>query len=533
MNEELTQSTETEQQAVPRFAFKVMVGSLFSLLAGLASQMVIAALFGAGAELDAFLTALVVPIYLQAVLLSGLTFVLIPAFVQEETEGRKGDAWALTGTFFWLTAGILTIITILAVVFSETTIGIIAPGLDRLKAELATSMLVVIMLSLPFSGIGTLTAGVQNAQNKFFWPAIAAALGSIGNVLILLLLFGRIGAVALAWGFLASEIIRSCVTIIPTLRHGWRSTLPIHDFRVRNVVRLLLPFIIFGFLTRAILIFERYFASWLPDGELSYLGYGSKITKIFLALLGGSIATAIFPAMARSYSFQGKSALVEKLEFGLRLSLVVGLPVVMIMGALGEPLVTVLFERGEFDQITTQQVNRIVPIVLVGGVLLVMIHNIIRRAFYVTKDTRTPPIIDSFAAIFFFLIAGIFVRNWGYVGLAWVTPIYSGLDILVLFVILSRRLNSFPSKDFLRKSSLYLVASLLAFFAAWYSSKALSSISALPQLIFCSIFAGTIYMLIIFRFDHEIALAVLEMTGAQRIFSRAKGFFQPTTEDVA
>lgn len=533
MSQDLIKSPEAEEHTVPRSAFKVMVGGLFSLLAGLASQMVIAALFGAGVEMDAFLTALVMPIYLQAVLLSGLTFVLIPAFVQEETKGRTDDAWALTGTFFWLTAAILTVITILTILFSRTIISLYAPGLNIFKAELAASMLVVIMLSLPLSGLGTLTAGIQNTQNKFFWPAIAAALGSLGNLLILLLIYNRIGAMALAWGFLASEIIKACVTIFPTLRHGWKKVLPLNDMRIRMLGRLMLPFIIFGILTRATLIFERYFASWLPDGDLSYLGYGSKITKIVLALFGVSIATAIFPVMARSFSQKGTSALVEKLEYGLRLSLVVGLPVVMIMAALSEPLVTVLFERGEFDKYTTLNVSRIVPIVLLGGVLLVMIHNIIRRAFYVTKDTHTPPIVDAFASIFYLLLAGLFVRNWGYVGLAWVTPIYSGLDILVLLVILARRLKPFPTKDLLRKLSLYLGASLIAFLAAWLSSITLSSLSALPQLLICSVFSGTIYMFLLIRFDNEIALSVLEMTGVQKIITRAKGILQRNAEGIA
>lgn len=526
------ESPESEQQLVPRSAFKVMVGGFFSLLVGLASQMVIAALFGAGAELDAFLTALVVPVYLQAVLLSGLTFVLIPSFVQEETKGRTADAWALSGTLFWLTALILIIISIITAMFSETIIRIIAPGFNSAKADLAASMLVVIMISLPPSGIGTLTAGIQNAQNKFFWPAIAAALGSLGNVLILLLLFGRIGAIALAWGYLISEVIKASVTVVPTLRHGWKKVLPLNDLRVRNLGRLILPFIIFGVLTRATLIFERYYASWLPDGDLSYLGWGVKINKIVLALFGVSIATAIFPAMAKSFSTDGKTALVEKLEYGLRLSLVVGLPVVMIIAALAEPLVSVLFERGEFDQSTTLHVSRVVPILLFGGVMLVMIHNIIRRAFYVTKDTYTPPIVDSFASILYFIIAGIFVRNWGYVGLAWVTPVYSGLDILVLFIILARRLKPFPSKDFLQKSFLYSAASLLAFLTAWFSYSVLSSISALSQLIICSLLAGIIYMIVLFRFDYEIAQSILELTGVQRIINRAKNFFQRAAEDT-
>jgi putative peptidoglycan lipid II flippase len=104
MAQEISDASASTNRSVSRSAFKVTLGGFFSLLAGLASQVITAAFFGAGAEMDAYLTAMVVPLYLQAVLLSGLSFVFIPAFVNEEAKGNDENAWALAGTFFWLTS---------------------------------------------------------------------------------------------------------------------------------------------------------------------------------------------------------------------------------------------------------------------------------------------------------------------------------------------------------------------------------------------------------------------------------------------
>jgi peptidoglycan biosynthesis protein MviN/MurJ (putative lipid II flippase) len=79
-----------------------MLGGVFSILAGFINQMIIAAYFGAGAEMDAYFTALVIPAYFQVVLITGLSFVFIPAFVREETKGNEDAAWELVGTFFGL-----------------------------------------------------------------------------------------------------------------------------------------------------------------------------------------------------------------------------------------------------------------------------------------------------------------------------------------------------------------------------------------------------------------------------------------------
>ena len=61
------------QDSVAQSAFKVNAGSVLSLITSLISQLVVAWAFGTGAEMDAFLTAYVIPVYLQAVFLGGLS----------------------------------------------------------------------------------------------------------------------------------------------------------------------------------------------------------------------------------------------------------------------------------------------------------------------------------------------------------------------------------------------------------------------------------------------------------------------------
>ncbi len=140
MTVDVTQES-LEKRAISRSAFKVMLGGMFSILAGFINQMIIAAYFGAGAEMDAYLTALVIPAYFQAVLLSGLSFVFIPAFVREETKGNEDVAWELVGTFFWITSGILIVISIAASIFAKEIISITAPGFGPEKSTLAARML--------------------------------------------------------------------------------------------------------------------------------------------------------------------------------------------------------------------------------------------------------------------------------------------------------------------------------------------------------------------------------------------------------
>ena len=412
-------SIAMSNSAIAKSASKVMLGGVFSILAGFINQMIIAAYFGAGAEMDAYLTALVIPAYLQAVLLSGLSFVFIPAFVREETQGNEDAAWDLVGTFFWITTGILIAIAITGSFFSKEIISLTAPGFGPGKSMLASRMLSVLMFSVPFAGLNSYTTGIQNARNSFFWPAFGGAVNSIGSILAVVLLTPLIGSIALAWGFFVAILFQSCVTVFPVLWHGWRRLIPLTDRRITEMAKLILPFIVFGLLTSGTTIFERYFASALPSGQISYLGYADKVSSIFLQILASGISAALFTVMARTYLQKGKEELGEKAVYGLRLTFAVGLPVVLIAGALSTQLIRILFERGEFSPIDTSYVAQIMLIKMVGSVLCVMVGNIISRTFYVIKDTLTSTIISAISVIVYLCIGGFFARQWEYVGLAY------------------------------------------------------------------------------------------------------------------
>jgi putative peptidoglycan lipid II flippase len=526
-------ATEPGEGAVAHSAFKVSVGGLFGLVTGLASQMIIASFFGAGAEMDAFLTALVVPLYFQSVLLSGLPFVFIPAFVDAEEAGDDNEAWALAGTFFWITAAILAVVAVAGSLAAHGIIGLSAPGLSTDKAALSARMLSVLMFVVPFTGLGTLTAGIQNARDRFFWPAVAPAIGSVGNVAVLLSLHRSAGSMALAWGYLVAALLSAAVTVLPVLRHRWQSLIPLNDSRVRDMGRLIAPFILFGILTRSTSVLERYFASSLPDGDLSYLGYAGKVANILVAVLGSAIATAAFPAMARAYARRGETGLVRETEHGFRLTVAVACPALALFGAVSLPLVAVLFERGAFLHTATLATSRIVAIVILGALVFRMIGNLMTRVYYVTKDTHTVPMVVAVTTVLYVLLAKVLTDAHGYVGLALAQPLHSGLAIVILVVILVRRLTSFRAVSLARTTAIYTGASAAVFLAARAVSVALDFLPGILQLAAASLVAGAVYLTIVFRLDRDLARSLLRMAGLEQLSVGARVAFRRAVEGLA
>lgn len=522
---------ETEPEGKPKYkvsqaALLVAVGGILSLLAGLACQVLYAYLFGAGAEMDAFFTALTIPLYLQIVLLGGLPFVVIPAFVHEQTSGNEEDAWSLVGTFIWITVGVLLTVSIIGVIFSNQIIAATAPGFGLEKTKLAGQMLAIMMLSVPFLGLSSFTSGVENVRERFFWPAAATAVGSVGNLITLLLLNPSIGVMALPYGNLVSSILQACITTIPVIKHGWKKTIALSDPRLLEMLKLISPFIIFGAITSSRIIFERFFASALPNGQLSYIGYANKISNIFVVLFAASVASAIFPSMARAFSRHGIDGFLEETDYGFRLTFALALPSLCILSVAAYPLVKTFFERGAFVESTTAAVTILIPIAMLNDVVLRMVNNMVSRTFFVLKDTFTTNLISSLTLILYIYLAKVLTERFGYVGLAIAQPIHFGLAQVIMFIFLGRKIHfSFIGKLAISSLKILLVSAAAAL-ASWVVLLLTGSLPSILQLVLCLPIGSIVYIILLNVVDQEMALAVLDMTGISRLFplNRSKIF---------
>jgi putative peptidoglycan lipid II flippase len=501
--------------SITKPASKTMFGSMLSLAGGLISNVVIAAIFGARADMDAYLTAMVIPTYLEMVFYSSLAFVLVPAFIEAENKREEDQAWSLVGTFFWLTVIVLLGASIIGAVFSRQIISTTAPGFQYEKAELAAQMLSVLMFSTPLLGLFVLSVGIQNARQRFFWPSVSPAFGALGNLATLLILYPVIGSMALPWGFLVSIAIQTAITTIPLIAHGWKQTAALGSPEVKRVLKLMVPLIIFGVIYCSAPVADRYFSSVLPDGQVAYMGYASKISNVFVALLARGIAASIFPVMARAHSQGGIEALAEKSSFGLRLSFAVALPGVLISAAIAIPLIGLLFERGSFRHADTLGVALILLPILINDVFLRMVGNIFERSFYVLKDTTTQPIIVTILLLLYIAVAGFFVRQWGYVGLVWAGVLKKTAATLIIGILLSLRFPSKLKADLVSSLLKYAFAAVAAYAGGHIIIQFASSVPVLFQVLAGGITGFAIYLLILFVLDREILISVYEFSGAR------------------
>src|SRR5882757_6971202 len=116
----------------------VAVINLFGLALNFLLNLVLAAKFGVGREMDCYLTAIAVPAYIITILTGSLSVTFIPAFIDKKNAARK---WNLMGSVLLLAALVGALLSILIFIFSLPLIEFQSPGFPLDMKEYSSFLL--------------------------------------------------------------------------------------------------------------------------------------------------------------------------------------------------------------------------------------------------------------------------------------------------------------------------------------------------------------------------------------------------------
>jgi putative peptidoglycan lipid II flippase len=373
----------------------IIMGALvLSGVLGLARQMVISASFGAGSDLDAFYAALRVPETLFVLVAGGaLGSAFIPLFSEQLAQDQFAQAWRLArATFTYMLLGALGL-SVLCFVFADPIAQVIlvpgaAPSDQALTAELMRIMLGTVVIF----GISGLLMGLLNAHQHFLAPALAPSMYNLGLIIGALGLAPNQGVYGLAWG----AVIGAGLHLLVQLPSLWR--LPGRDLGLEFALRDSGAARVFGLMAPRVLglgIVQINFwvnaalTSGMERGSLTALQTAFALMFTILGILGQSLGTAIFPTLSRLHAEDDHAGFGETLLGALKGVLFLSIPAGFGLAVLANPVISVLFERGDWTSRDTGGASWALMwfgIGLAGHAVL----EILARAFYAIQDTWTP-----------------------------------------------------------------------------------------------------------------------------------------------
>lgn len=404
-------------------------------------QIILAARFGATGLMDVYLVASTLPTLLLTLLAAGLNICIIPVFVAHQEKGDENSAFAIANALIILLSMVLMFIILVGIIASPRIIQMIAPGLNQAQILQSAQLFRLLLPTVLFYGLANLLAGVYYARRKPFLPALNPLLRAVG-LLIGILLFRSSGIFALAFGDLIGTGLGLLVLSQDYIRHKFfRFWDRLWTPGVFQVAVVLGPWFIGALVGQLSHVLERFLASSLKEGSISYLGYASQIIFLSVTLLTKGLSLTLLPlqsAMVADRQIEGLRNLIAR---GIRGLVLVIFPIETIFILFGLPLIQLIFERGAFDT-NASQGTYFALLGYLGAFLALSMGVFLTNVFYASRDTITVARIAILGFIFNVIIDLILVRWLGSTGLAIGFSLTALLNAFIMLFILNRRLGT-------------------------------------------------------------------------------------------
>jgi len=413
--------------------------TLVSRVLGFVRDVVIARLFGASLAADVFFVAFKIPNLFRRLFAEGA---FSQAFVPVLAEYREREGDAATGELIGATAGVLALVlcafVAIGVLAAPGFIMVFAPGFidDAGKLELASSLLRLTFPYLLFISLAALAGAVLNTYGRFAIPAITPVLLNVALIGCAWLLAPHLAqpVLALAVGVLLGGIAQLGLQLAAVARLGLPIRLGVSFAHagVRRILSLMGPAIFGVSVAQINLLLDTVIASFLETGSISWLYYADRLVEFPLGVLGIALATVILPTLSSRHSEGSREAFSATLDWALRWVVLAGLPAACALGVLATPVLSTLFQYGEFAEHDVAMAARAL-MAYSGGLLAFILVKVLAPGYFARQDTRTPVRIGIIAMSANMVLNVVLVFPLAHAGLALATTLSASLNAALLW----------------------------------------------------------------------------------------------------
>lgn len=454
--------------------------TMVSRVLGFVRDAIIARFFGAGMATDAFFVAFKLPNLLRRIFAEGA---FSQAFVPILAEYKNQQGIEASRTFVAYIAGLLTlvlaIVTLIGVVTAPFIIMITAPGFMQEssdKFELATIMLRITFPYIFFISLASLVGAILNTWNRFSVPAFVPTLLNISMIAFTLFLtpYFNPPVLALAVSVVVGGILQLLYQL-PYLKKIGMLVLPRISFKDSGVWRVLKqmgPAILGVSVGQISLIINTIFASFLISGSVSWMYYADRLMEFPAGVLGVALGTILLPSLAKSFAKGDHKQYSELLDWGLRLCFLLALPSTVALGVISKPLISTLFEYGQFTLNDTLMTQRALVAYSIGLLGLILIK-VLAPAFYSRQDIKTPVKIAIITLILTQLMNLAFIGPLQHAGLSLSIGLAACFNAGLLFWQLRKKKFYQPQPGWYRFLLKVIIAVLLMSVALWFGAQLL------------------------------------------------------------
>jgi putative peptidoglycan lipid II flippase len=444
-------SDKSDGHSLSKFAAIFALGTMFSRVLGLARDVLISVWIPVGSR-EAFLVAFRLPNMLRDIVGEGAANAAFIPVMSETLEKRKEKAFReVVAAAFGAMVLILAIVTVAGVLLvPEMLEGInvlqpITGGKEYSPNELAllTALGRWTFPYIFFIGLAVFSMAALFTVKHYSTPSWAPALLNVAMI-------------ACIWGFAGSTMNPAWALVIGVWIGGiaqvavqyyamgkytgvWKPTFQLRRKEVLTMFALLGPIVVGQAAGEVNKVVDLMFAYKSGEGAVTWLYNANRLVQLPLTIFGFATAAAVLPAASRAAARKEYGELRDVIMQGLRQSFFMVVPSMIGLIVLGKPIVKLIFGWGETRHETDIYSIAVATAIYATGLLSFAWVKVTVSGFFAVKDTRTPVIISTGSMVLNMVLCAVWVKPFGFQGLAWATTISYTVNFLALYALLGAR----------------------------------------------------------------------------------------------
>lgn len=504
---------EKQQSSILSAALVIMVANMMSTLMGFLQVRLLYHYFVTSDKAthlayDAFLFAFSIPdMMFRLIIVGALSAAFIPIFTQYRKESEE-QAFRMTSSLMTLLLTIFLVVGAVVFVFARPIMmAIVGSKYTPEQIEITTNLTRIMIAAQFCFAISNFLSGVLQSYKRFILPAIAPIIYQLVIIIGAIALRPFFGIYAIGWGVVLGAFMHMLIQLPSAYKLGFRFrfTFGWTHPGVKKVVKLTPPRTATLGISEIQDLFSGKFATSISETSYTLMNFAMKLTTAPIRFFGVPIGQAALPFLSLEsqeedlHSFRDLILnLIHQISF-------FAFPASVLLLILRVPIVRIMYGDPEFPWQSTLETARMVAIISFS-ISSQAIVQLLTRAFYALKNTKTPFYISLFTSAFYVVLSWAlsFPLNMGLMGLALGITISCITEMFLLLFFLNRRIDGFASENFWGPQLKMMTASFLMAVFLYLPFRILDELvfntSRTIELVLLTVTTGTIGMLVYIYF---------------------------------
>jgi putative peptidoglycan lipid II flippase len=447
--------------------------TLASRILGLVRDMLFAQFVGANFASDAFTIAWRMPNMFRALFAEGaFSAAFIPMFNKKvaDKDGPglpAGVAFAEDALSVLLPA--LIVMTLLLEVFAWPATYIISGGFNGVSADKFEFAVMLSRITFPYLmliSLASLAGGILNSMHKFWVAAAAPILLNVAQI-VALLFFHTHEPLMTAENQAIAVTIGGALQLVWLIQACWTNgshlkiKMPRLGPDVKRLMKLIAPAAAgAGAVQFNLLVSSALATGLLPHGSVSYIYYADRLNQLPLGLIGIGLGTVLLPTISHQLGRGADDEAMITQNRGLELALFFTLPATVALVMCGVPIITGLFQHGQFDAMDAVKTGQALAAFSIGLPSYILVK-VLTPGYYARHDTKTPMRFAMISIAINLALNIALIMPLKHVGPPLATALASTVNVWMLYHTLKKRGHFVADKRLRRRVPRLAVASIL------------------------------------------------------------------------